>query len=136
MGADVGFTDDELAQIGGDPFSMTVAGLRLARIANGVAELHGETAREMWKDVDSAAPIISDHERRARADLAGRADPRRARARQAARAPGRELWAAHQRDEARADRRDRTRAPASQLAARQAARSASRAARPRTSAPT
>ena len=57
--ADLGFTDAELEMIGGAPFSMTVAGLRLARIANGVAELHGETAREMWKDVDGAAPIIS-----------------------------------------------------------------------------
>jgi starch phosphorylase len=38
---------------------MTVAGLRLARIANGVAELHGETARAMWKDVSGAAPIIA-----------------------------------------------------------------------------
>ena len=35
-------------QIGGDPFNMTVAGLRLARRANAVAELHGETARAMW----------------------------------------------------------------------------------------
>ncbi|HET7505734.1 MAG TPA: alpha-glucan family phosphorylase, partial [Kofleriaceae bacterium] len=59
LGADLGFTDPELEEIGGDPFSMTVAGLRLARIANGVAELHGETAREMWKHVDGAAPIIS-----------------------------------------------------------------------------
>lgn len=59
MGADLGFTDEELAHIGGDPFSMTVAGLRLARLANGVAALHGETAREMWKDVERAAPIIS-----------------------------------------------------------------------------
>jgi starch phosphorylase len=57
--ADLGFTDAELELIGGDPFSMTVAGLRLARIANGVAALHGETARAMWKDVDGAAPIIS-----------------------------------------------------------------------------
>ncbi len=57
--ADCGFTDAELETIGGAPFSMTVAGLRLARIANGVAELHGETAREMWKDVAGAAPIIS-----------------------------------------------------------------------------
>ena len=57
--ADLGFTDDELTMIGGDPFSMTVAGLRLSRIANGVAELHGETARQMWKDVAGAAPIIS-----------------------------------------------------------------------------
>jgi starch phosphorylase len=59
MDADLGFTDDELEVIGGDPFSMTVAGLRLARLANGVAELHGETAREMWKNVDGAAPIVA-----------------------------------------------------------------------------
>jgi starch phosphorylase len=59
MGADVGFTDKELEVIGGDPFSMTVAGLRLARIANGVAELHGETARGMWKEIEGAAPIIA-----------------------------------------------------------------------------
>jgi starch phosphorylase len=38
---------------------MTVAGLRLARIANGVAELHGETARAMWNGVEGAAPIIA-----------------------------------------------------------------------------
>ena len=59
LDADLGFTDSELAMIGGDPFSMTVAGLRMARIANGVAELHGETARTMWKDIDKAAPIIA-----------------------------------------------------------------------------
>ncbi|MBA3459209.1 MAG: alpha-glucan family phosphorylase [Deltaproteobacteria bacterium] len=59
MDADCGFSDKDLATIGGDPFSMTVAGLRLARIANGVAELHGETARAMWKDVKGAAPILS-----------------------------------------------------------------------------
>ena len=57
--ADLGFTDTELELIGGYPFSMTVAGLRLARIANAVAELHGETARQMWKGVERAAPIIS-----------------------------------------------------------------------------
>jgi len=59
MDADLGFTDAELTAIGGDPFSMTVAGLRLARIANAVAQLHGETARAMWKDVVGAAPIIA-----------------------------------------------------------------------------
>jgi glycogen phosphorylase len=59
LDADCGFTAAELTQIGGAPFSMTVAGLRLSRIANGVAELHGETARQMWKDVEGAAPIIS-----------------------------------------------------------------------------
>ncbi|MEO8549615.1 MAG: alpha-glucan family phosphorylase, partial [Kofleriaceae bacterium] len=59
LDADCGFSPADLTTIGGAPFSMTVAGLRLARIANGVAELHGETAREMWKDVAGAAPIIA-----------------------------------------------------------------------------
>lgn len=59
LDADCGFTAAELTEIGGAPFSMTVAGLRMARIANGVAALHGETARTMWKDVTGAAPIIS-----------------------------------------------------------------------------
>lgn len=57
VGADLGFADDELTYIGGSPFSMTVAGLRMARISNAVAELHGDTARKMWKDVDRASPI-------------------------------------------------------------------------------
>ncbi len=57
--ADCGFAPAELTAIGGAPFSMTVAGLRMARIANGVAELHAETARVMWKDVSGAAPIIA-----------------------------------------------------------------------------
>jgi starch phosphorylase len=38
---------------------MTVAGLHLSRIANGVAKLHGETARKMWVHVQDAAPIIA-----------------------------------------------------------------------------
>ncbi len=59
MDADLGFTDAELTRIGGAPFSMTVAGLRMARSANAVAELHGETARAMWKGVTGAAPIIA-----------------------------------------------------------------------------
>lgn len=59
MGACNGLTHGQMLQLGGDPFNMTVAGLRLARIANGVAELHGVTARKMWKDVTGAAPIIS-----------------------------------------------------------------------------
>ncbi len=59
LDADLGFTDAELTAIGGAPFSMTVAGLRMARLANAVAQLHGETARAMWKDVAGAAPIIA-----------------------------------------------------------------------------
>lgn len=57
MGADCGFADEQLEELGGSPFSMTVAGLRLARDANGVAELHSETARQMWSAVQEGAPI-------------------------------------------------------------------------------
>jgi starch phosphorylase len=61
QGAGLGgtFTEEQLADLGGDPFGMTVAGLRLSRIANGVAELHGETSRKMWAHVEDAAPIVA-----------------------------------------------------------------------------
>src|SRR6185295_10606134 len=48
----------EMRAIGGDPFNMTVAGLRLSRAANAVSQLHAETARTMWEHVTDAAPII------------------------------------------------------------------------------
>ena len=57
MGACLQLSGAEMRTIGGDPFNMTVASLRLARAANAVAQLHGETAREMWAGVDNAAPI-------------------------------------------------------------------------------
>jgi len=59
MGACCELVDAEMRAIGGDPFSMTVAGLRLSRIANAVAQLHGETSRKMWAHVTGAAPIIA-----------------------------------------------------------------------------
>jgi starch phosphorylase len=59
LGAGCELVESELRALGGDPFNMTVAGLRLARIANGVSELHGRTAREMWAHVEDAAPIIA-----------------------------------------------------------------------------
>lgn len=59
MGANNGLTYEQLVEIGGAPFNMTVAALRLSRISNAVAALHGETARDMWKDVDNASEIIS-----------------------------------------------------------------------------
>ncbi len=58
MRANNGLSREDLIAIGGDPFNMTVAGLRLARIANGVSARHGETSRQMWQDVSGAAPII------------------------------------------------------------------------------
>ena len=57
MGACLQLSGAEMRAIGGDPFNMTVAGLRLSRAANAVAQLHGETSRAMWKDVSNACPI-------------------------------------------------------------------------------
>ena len=59
LGAGCELVPSELAELGGDPFNMTVAGLRLAHMANAVAQLHGETARAMWAHVENAAPIIA-----------------------------------------------------------------------------
>jgi starch phosphorylase len=59
MGAALQLSGAEMRAIGSDPFNMTVAGLRLSRLANGVAQLHGETARTMWSFVEGAAPIIA-----------------------------------------------------------------------------
>ena len=57
VGANVGLTAEQLEAIGGSPFNMTVGGLRLARAANGVAQLHGETANKMWAHVGDRAAI-------------------------------------------------------------------------------
>lgn len=59
MGAFNGLTFEQMVQIGGAPFNMTVAGLRLSSVANGVSQLHGQTAREMWEKVDDRSPIIA-----------------------------------------------------------------------------
>ena len=59
LAATLAFSRDELAQIGGDPFNMTVAGLRLSCRANAVSRVHAETARRMWRHVPDAAPICA-----------------------------------------------------------------------------
>jgi len=59
MGATDGLTLEQMVAIGGSPFNMTVAGLRLARAANGVSQLHAATARRMWQDVKDAPNIIA-----------------------------------------------------------------------------
>jgi starch phosphorylase len=59
VAADLGLSVERLVELGGDPFSMTVAGLRLSLVTNAVAELHGETARRMWADVTAASPIVA-----------------------------------------------------------------------------
>jgi starch phosphorylase len=58
MGACLELSGAEMRAIGDDPFNMTVAGLRLSRLANAVSQLHEQTARAMWAYVTGAAPII------------------------------------------------------------------------------
>ncbi|MET0592365.1 MAG: alpha-glucan family phosphorylase, partial [Polyangiaceae bacterium] len=55
----LGFTREELQQIGGEPFNMTVAGLRLSCRANGVSRIHADVAKSMWRHVKDAAPICA-----------------------------------------------------------------------------
>ncbi len=58
MGANVGMTVEQLVNLGGAPFNMTVGALRLSRKSNAVAKLHGETALDMWAHVDNRSEII------------------------------------------------------------------------------
>ncbi len=58
MGATLGLTLEQMERIGGNPFNMTVAALRVARRANAVAELHAETANDMWAHVDGRCEIV------------------------------------------------------------------------------
>jgi starch phosphorylase len=58
MGANNGLTIEQLVEIGGAPFNMTVAALRLSRISNAVADLHRQTANKMWKDIKGRSEII------------------------------------------------------------------------------
>src|SRR5690606_26497291 len=59
IGANNGLSYEQLKRIGGDPFNMTAACLRMSYLANAVSRLHGETARKMWGHLDNAAKIIS-----------------------------------------------------------------------------
>lgn len=58
MGAFNGLTRAQMERIGGEPFNMTVAGLRLSRISNAVAQLHADTSNKMWKEVAGRSEII------------------------------------------------------------------------------
>ena len=58
LGAACELVDFEMRTLGGDPFNMTVAGLRLSRRANAVSVLHAEVSQAMWRDVTGASPII------------------------------------------------------------------------------
>jgi glycogen phosphorylase len=55
-----GLPEDEvraITGIGGEVFNHSLAALRLARLANGVSKLHGEVARQMWKDYPDICEI-------------------------------------------------------------------------------
>jgi len=53
------FDAKKLEALGGSPFNMTVAALRLSRKSNAVAQLHGVTANKMWKGVKGRSEIIA-----------------------------------------------------------------------------
>jgi len=59
MGANHGLTKEQMIDLGGSPFNMTVAGLHISNKANAVAQLHGETAKKMWAHVKNSAEIIA-----------------------------------------------------------------------------
>lgn len=60
MGANLNLTREQLTFLGGgDPFNMTIGALRLSKIANGVAQLHGETSNKMWAEIDQRAEILA-----------------------------------------------------------------------------
>jgi starch phosphorylase len=58
MGANLGFSAEQMSRIGGIPFNMTVAALRLSKIANAVSKLHMETAKKMWEKIKNRSKII------------------------------------------------------------------------------
>ncbi|MEM8909889.1 MAG: alpha-glucan family phosphorylase, partial [Bacteroidota bacterium] len=59
VGANQHLTYKQLKKLGGEPFNMTVGALRLSRISNAVAQLHGETANKMWAHVKRRSEIIA-----------------------------------------------------------------------------
>jgi starch phosphorylase len=54
-----GLPVQEAIRLGGEDFSLTVAALRMSRLANGVSQLHGLVANNMWHWVDNCCPIIA-----------------------------------------------------------------------------
>lgn len=58
VGAFNGLSREQMVRIGGEPFNMTVAALRLSRKANAVAQLHADTANKMWKTTAGRSEII------------------------------------------------------------------------------
>jgi len=52
-----GLSRQQAVELGGENFSLTVAALRLSRLANAVSQLHGLVANKMWEWVEGRCPI-------------------------------------------------------------------------------
>ena len=52
-----GCSRETAVELGGENFSLTVAALRMSRIANAVSQLHGLVSNKMWEWVDGRCPI-------------------------------------------------------------------------------
>lgn len=52
-----GCSREKAIELGGENFSLTVAALRMSRIANAVSQLHGLVANKMWEWVEGRCPI-------------------------------------------------------------------------------
>ena len=52
-----GCSRERAIELGGENFSLTVAALKMSRIANAVSQLHGLVANKMWEWVDGRCPI-------------------------------------------------------------------------------
>lgn len=50
---------DQAIYLGGEDFSLTVAALRMSRASNGVSQLHGMVANNMWNWVHERCPIVA-----------------------------------------------------------------------------
>lgn len=58
MGANMHLNAEQLEQLGGTPFNMTVGALRMSKRSNAVAALHGDTAKRMWAHIEDGSEII------------------------------------------------------------------------------
>ena len=52
-----GCSRERAVELGGEHFSLTVAALRMSRIANAVSQLHGLVANKMWNWVKKGVPL-------------------------------------------------------------------------------
>ena len=52
-----GASRETAVSLGGENFSLTVAALRMSRLANAVSQLHGLVSNKMWEWVDGRCPI-------------------------------------------------------------------------------